>query len=303
MKVPALLASIVTVLALGLPLRADALPPPTPWNVIWFPWNATYASWDWTGDGPSITVEPSDVDHFPASVKTWSLAVCSAKDPSRKTLVPLENPLVSDPNGSRGLDLALWTPGRIPVSELDEMGEGTFLCAVVGDGQRYSNVSRVTINRSYQRTALPGVSVVALPFPDPDVRQLAVRVVPGPDDHLDMFDLVYPSFSINGSWSRPRMLSWKGTNSILQPGKSYVRIVKLDKYDPPIAPFNKAEVQVKIVEDYPKAEAAFPPGLAGDPATAVKTWLAGQKGPTSPVRTLTATEIDAINFDTAFDLK
>ncbi len=305
MKISALLALFVMSILAALPVRADAPAAPPPWTVIWFPWNATYASWDWTGEGPSITIEASDVDHFPATVKTWSLAVCSVNDPvGHKTLVPLQNPFVSDPNGSHGLDLALWTPGRIPVSKLDELGEGTFLCAILGDGQRYSNVSRVTISRTYQRSLVPGVSVVALPFPDTDVRQLAVRVVPGPNDRLDMFDLVYPSFSINGFWSRPRMLNWRGSTTILQPGRAYVRIVSLDRYDPPIAPFNKAEVQVKIVEDYPQAVASFPPLVPGqDTSAAVKAWLDHQRGPGSPVTTLTATETDAINFDAAFDLK
>ena len=300
MKAFALGISLMAGMLASLPLHAES----PPWTVIWFPWNPTYASWDWTGESPSITIETFNLESFPAGVKTWSLAVCSATDPSRKALVPLQNPLVIDPRGGRGLDLALWTPGRIPVGPLDALGEGTFLCAILGDGQRYSNVSRVIISRTYQRTLVPGVSVFALPFPDNDVRRLAVRVVPGPGDHLDMFDLVYPALSINGSWSRPRTLNWKGTNSILQPGKPYVRIVNLNNYDPPIAPFNKADVQAKIVEDYPQAVAAFPSLAAGqDPAAAVKTWLASQKGPTSPARTLTATETDAINFDLAFDVK
>jgi hypothetical protein len=299
MKAFALAASLMAGMLASLPLHAET----PPWTVIWFPWNPTYASWDWTGDGPSITIEPSSLDGFPAGVKTWNLAVCSANDPGHKAMVPLLKPLVIDPHGGRGLDLALWTPGQIPVAALDALGEGPFLCGILGDGQRYSNVSRVTISHTYQRTLVPGVSVFALPFPDNDVRRLAVRVVPGTDDHLDIFDLVYPAFSINGAWSRPGSLNWKGTNIVLQPGKAYVRIVNLDKYDPPIAPFNKAEVQAKIIEDYPQALAAFPPGVAGQGAAAVKTWVAGQKGPTSPVTTLTATETDAINFDQAFDLK
>jgi len=300
MKAFALVVSLMAGMLASLPLHAET----PPWTVIWFPWNPTYASWDWTGEGPSLTIEPSNLNGFPAGVKTWSLAVCSANDPGHKALVPLQNPLVIDPHGGRGLDLALWTPGRIPVGALDALGEGTFLCAILGDGQRYSNVSRVTISHTYQRTLMASVSVFALPFPDNDVRRLAVRVVPGPGDHLDMFDLVYPAFSINGSWSRPGSLGWKGTNTVLQPGKAYVRIVNLDKYDPPIAPFNKAEVQAKIVEDYPQAVAAFPPGVASqDAATAFKTWIASQKGPMSLVTTLTATETDAINFDQAFDLK
>jgi hypothetical protein len=299
MKAFALVVSLMAGMLASLPLHAET----PPWTVVWFPWNPTYASWDWTGESPSITIESFDLEGFPASVKTWNLAVCSANDPSRKAVVTLPNPLVVDLHGGRGLDLALWTPGRIPVAALDALGEGTFLCAILGDGQRYSNVSRVTISHTYQRTMLPGLSVFALPFPNNDVRRLAVRVVPGPHDHLDIFDLVYPAFSINGSWSRPGSLNWKGTNIVLQPGKAYVRIVNLDQYDPPIAPFNKADVQAKVVENYPQAVAAFPPGAAGQDAAAVKTWIAGQKGPTSRVTTLTATETDAINFDQAFNLK
>ncbi len=199
MKTFALLATMIAGMLATLPLRAD----PAPWTVVWFPWNTTCASWDWTGDSPSITVEAFNLDTFPAGVKAWNLAVCSANDPSKKTLVPLPNPLVVDSHGGHGLDLALWTPGRIPVGPLDALGEGTFLCAILGDGQRYSNVSRVTISHTYQRAEMPGVSVFALPFPDQDVRHLAVRVVPGAGDHLDLFDLVYPAFSINGTWSPP----------------------------------------------------------------------------------------------------
>ncbi len=116
-------------------------------------------------------------------------------------------------------------------------------------------------------------------------------------------DLVYPIVSINGSWSRPRKLTWKGNSFVLQQGKPHVRIIDLGNYDPPIAPFNKAEVQVKIIEDYFHAQATFPPGVAGQISAEIKTWAAGQKGPSSPVTTLTATETDAINFDGAFDLK
>jgi hypothetical protein len=299
MKAFALVVSLVVGLLASVPLHAES----TPWNVVWFPWHPTYSSWDWTGEGPSVTIEPSSIEGFPASVKTWSLAVCSANDPSRKATVPLQNPLILDPSGGRSLDLAPWTPGRTPAGALDALGEGTFLCAILGDGQRYSNVSRVIISHSYQRTLMPGVSVFALPFPDNDVRRLAVRVVPGPNDHLDTCDLIYPVFSINGSWSRPRKLNWKGNSFVMQQGKPHVRIIDLSNYDPPIPPFNKADVQAKIVEDYLHAQATFPPGVAGQIAPAIKSWVASQKGPMSSVTTMTATETDAINFDQAFDLK
>ncbi len=151
MKSIALVLSLVvgTLASLPAPRRLD------PVDRQWFPWNPTYSSWDWTSDSPSITIEASNLEGFPAGVKAWSLAVCSANDPSRKVTVPLPNPLLVDSSGGRGLDLAPWTPGRIPVAPLDALGEGTFLCAILGDGQRYSNVSRVIISHSYQRTVLP----------------------------------------------------------------------------------------------------------------------------------------------------
>jgi hypothetical protein len=299
MKALALVVSLVVGMLASLPLHAES----APWNVVWLPWYPTYASWDWTGEGPAVTIEASNIETFPASVKTWSLAVCSANDPSRKATVPLQNPLIHDSSGGNGLDLAPWTPGRIPVGALDALGEGTFLCAILGDGQRYSNVSRVIISHTYQRTQMPGVSVVALPFPDNDVRRIAVRVVPGPDDHLDTCDLIYPVFSINGSWSRPRKLNWKGNSFVMQPGKPHVRIIDLANYDPPIPPFNKATVQAKIIEDYLHAQATFPASADKDAEAAIKDWVDGQRGPISHATTLTATETDAINFDQAFDLK
>ena len=299
MKALALVVGLVAGLLASLPLHAES----APWNVVWFPWYPTYASWDWTEEGPSVTIEASNIEGFPAGVKTWTLAVCSANDPSQKVTVPLQNPLIQDPSGNRSLDLAPWTPGRVPVGALDALGEGTFLCAIVGDGQRYSNVSRVIISHTYQRKQPPGVSVFALPFPGNDVRRLAVRVVPGPDDNLDTCDLIYPVFSINGTWSRPHKLNWKGNSYVMQQGKPHVRIIDLGNYDPPIAAFNKAEVQAKIIEDYLHAQSTFPAAAGQDAAAAVKTWLANQKGPMSPVTTLTATETDAINFDQAFDLK
>ncbi|HEX4141634.1 MAG TPA: hypothetical protein VHY09_14895 [Candidatus Methylacidiphilales bacterium] len=285
------------VVALRLPADEPA------WAAIWFPWNPTYASWDWNSGGRSITIESATDADFPAGVKTWDLAVCSANDPAKKVLVPLKNPLSLEGEGGH-LELALWTPGRFPVGPLEALGEGTFLCAIVGDGQRYSNVSRVIISHSYQRTPQPGVQVFALPFPDHDIRKIAVRAVPAPGEELYMMDLAFPAISINGSWSRASSMAWKGQNPQLQSGTPYVRIVSLENYDPPIPPFKKADVQVKIVENFQKAFGAIQPLGAGENhATAAKTWIDSQPGPSSLVCTLTATETDAINFDQAFDLK
>jgi hypothetical protein len=294
MKPLALMVGLVTVLLAILPLRADNLP----WMVTWFPWNATYASWDWTGGGRSITIESEGPTPFPASVKTWDLAVCSASDPARQALIPLPNPLSVDAHGNRNLDLGLWTPGGFPAGQLDALGEGTFLCAIVGDGQRHSNVSRVNISHDYQRTPMAGVRVFALAFPDEDIRRIAVRVVPAPGEDLHLMDLAFPAISVKGTWHRPTMMNWEGPNSELNSGESYVRIVSLDNYNPPIPTFKKADVEVKLIQNFDKASFTLP--AAQDTATAIKTWVDNQPGPTSLVSTLTATETDAINFDQAF---
>jgi hypothetical protein len=304
MKAIAFFASLIVGILMAVPVPAD-----TPaWSVIWFPWNATYSSWDWTGGTPSITVQSVNNDTFPTSVKKWSLGVCSARNPSTKTLVPLPNPYSIDGHGKRVLDLERWTPGSVgfPISQLDALGEETFLCAIIGDGQRYSNVSRLTISHPYQHTPPPGVQVFALPFIDHDIHRIAVRLVPpaSPDDAIYAMDLAYPAVSINGSWSRPSTLAWAAPNTQLQAGTTYVWVVDLDHYDPPISPFKKADVQVKIIENSDKAWRTLQPAGAGqDRSAVIKKWLDDQQGPSSLVCTLTATETDAINFDLAFDLK
>ena len=95
--------------------------------------------------------------------------------------------------------------------------------------------------------------------------------------------------------------AWEGMNGSLPAGTGYGAIVGLGNYDPPIAPFQKATVQVKIISDKLKQEknlANPPSGM--DRAEVMRLWAERLKGFTSEPAILSVDDSDTKQFDQAF---
>jgi hypothetical protein len=278
------------------------------WKVLWYPWDEEHTTWDWKIDGPAMTIQDENTIAFPESVQNWELAVCSVTHPGKRLLVPLPNPLSINADGSRFMDLDAWTPGRFPVGKLDALGNGTFLCAVIGDGHRYSNVARATINRNYAPVPVPGITVAGISFPGDAIHEIALRVVPSAQDKLYSTDIYFPFVCVDGTWSVERVGAWSGRVVALKPGEPQLEIIRLDFWLPAVTPFKKARVQVKIVEDYAhnfmlRQRFALPADDPPKESATVKGWCDLFKGPLSPVFTLKADDSDTVKFEHVFGME
>src|ERR1019366_9482469 len=164
---------------------------------------------------------------FPDEVKQWELGVTSVGDPSKKAIIALRNP-----HSGNSLDFSSWRPGdfRVPgelrdskIDQLEAMGEGTFLCAILGDGKRYSNVAKVTILHNYSSSHEPMIRLVAMqPFgKDDPIKYIGAWIVgPTPlDVNLTTTALHCPAWEVNGTW-RIELGDENGIVGILRSGIS-----------------------------------------------------------------------------------
>lgn len=293
MKTTVFAAGLFFALACAATLRADD----KSWKMLWYPRDKVYSSWNWNNHSQTVEIENANSEKFPEGVQNWELAVCSVADPAKRALVPLPDSL--------SIELGLfytWMPGRFRIDKLEALGDGTFLCAIIGDGRRYSNVSRVTINRAYVADPKPGITLTGISFPSHDIHAIAFRVVPAPGEKLYRMDLAFPFVCVDGTWSMTGMCSWEGPNDQLEPGMPYLGIVGLGGHLPPLTPFSKARVQLKIIEDYENNWTFQNHGLPlnGDKSAIIKRWAGEIKGPLSPVFTLTTDDSDTAKFEQVF---
>ena len=179
------------------------------WRVIWFPPNDTLPSWNWVkigGDNPNaIKIFPANyLQKFPDEVKKWVLGVTSINDPSQRATIPLETP-----HWGNRLDFSDWMPGEGDLTEtkmapLEAMGEGTFLCAILGDGKRYSNVAKVTIRHSYDVSREPVIRLIAVqPYgKDDPIKYIGAWLVAPTscDVHFTTTAVHCPVWEVNGRW-------------------------------------------------------------------------------------------------------
>jgi hypothetical protein len=271
------------------------------WSIIWFPWSDTFRSWDWKEAPRQVAIWAPTIAPFPSGIKVWDLAVCSAAEPAKKVLVPMATP----PRGD-GIYLDKWTPGDFPTAQLDNLGDGTFLCAILGGGHRFSNVSLVTIDHSYHPDLHPIIKLAGVASPEGDIRHIAVWVVPSrnPPQSIWDFDLWYPYISIDGKWSGPGLIAWSGQNRFIPPGTGWGEIVSLEGRMPPVTPFKKAAVQVRIIENFIEHVDLFSPNPKEEDVNEVmKRRSERLKGYTSGVFNLSVNDRDQELFDHAFGLK
>lgn len=69
--------------------------------------------------------------------------------------------------------------GKDQIKQLNDLLEGTFECAILGDGVRCSNVGQLTIDHSYSGDSDPVIRVVAIqPVAGDQVTEIGVWIVP-----------------------------------------------------------------------------------------------------------------------------
>jgi hypothetical protein len=264
--------------------------------MIWLPWSENYSSWNWTNQRDPLFNYGGPYGQYPDSIKRWEFAVCSVANPTKRARVSLPDP--------HDMSLGKWTPGEFPVDKLEALGEGTFLCAILGDGRRYSNVSRVTINYSRRPDSKPTIRILAVTAPEGDIRGIGLWVIPAPSQAIHVYDVCRPYICINGKWSGPGFeASWNMPNGVI-PETGWGTTVSLQNYDPPIKPFKKAQVRVKIIEDFMKQSDTLPAIPFGeDISQTIKKRMQLLKGYTSDIVPLSVNETDPKQFDQAFGIK
>ena len=300
MKWLLLLATFAAGIGFTINCQADT-PTPIAWRAYWIPWHDTYASWDWKEVQGALLAQWANLEKFPTGVRNWEFAACLASDPMKTAREPLQPPLSVEENTWY---LERWTPGNFPTDRLATLGNGTFLCAILANGQRISNVSRVTISHAGEATLQSGIRISPLILFTSDIRTLAIRLIPAPDWHIHYFDLDYPYLRFDGVWTRSREVNFEGQNSELLPGKVYGMIsgFDTDDFEPSIKSFMQARVQAKFtrraLDSYFKP---VPP--ASNPAKQVKLDAEAIPGYLSEVTILKFSDADIRTFDAAFAQK
>jgi hypothetical protein len=265
------------------------------WSTIWLPWYEAYPSWDWQHLRCPVAIQQPDSEApFPDSIKKWTLDVCSITDLSHQACASLP------PRATGSAYSNNWTPGDFPVTPLEALGEGTFLCAVVGDGHRYSNVSRVNIDHSASIVLRPQMRLFGISSPQGDICEIGLFVVPAQvpvPQIIHLTDVTFPNLSVDGTWSQTNGIIWDGPNPVLRLGQGWGAILPLDDYIPTIKPFKTASVQVRIVDaqddrlDQLKRQQGITP-----PASTRPEYL-------SPSVVISINPEDERKFDRAFDVR
>jgi hypothetical protein len=189
---------------------------------------------------------------------TMEYAACSTSNPGKKWRISA----IGDRNFFQ--DIAQMTRGGNyggglyfdldEASEMDALGDGTFLFAVLIDGVRCSNVIRVKIQHDYNAKAEPPLRVFAIqPLKGDTIQQLGVWVVPPVlNEKLTNFVASAVDLSIDGTWHTTSVGIWTGPVSPLKPWESAGENCYFENYVPPIVPFKHAKVQARLL-DYTSA--------------------------------------------------
>jgi hypothetical protein len=132
---------------------------------------------------------------------------------------------------------------------LDDFGDGTFLFAILIDGVRCSNVIRVRIQHDYDPAKEPPLRVFAIqPLNGNEIQRIGVWVVP-PVESKKLTNFVADIFaiSINDQWHLYRPIAWRGLDMPLPAHVSAAQNCFFDLCTPPISPFKRARVQVRLL--------------------------------------------------------
>jgi hypothetical protein len=246
-----------------------------PWSVIWFPANDTFRSWDWkeiSGGNDTTMIEAADPAHpFPPEIHSWELAVCFRSDPGRQVRIPLPSP-----RQGNTLQFSSLSPDELrgeKKARLESLGEGTFLCAFLGDGRRISNVNRLTIRADYDPAREPFLRLVPIEAIGSGhrVTHVGAQIVPSASGPA-WSSLVWfrPALEIDGVWSAPRFLNIGAKIQPLRPGVSYAWIYPLEGsgFEPPLHAFVRAQARLRLTDAGGKSCISQPFVLAVDPSEA-----------------------------------
>jgi hypothetical protein len=149
------------------------------------------------------------------------------------------------------------------------MGEGTFLCAILGDGKRYSNVARVTIRHDYHANHGPMIRLTAVqPFGANDpIKYIGAWIVvkDSTDPNLTTTALRCPAWEVNGTW-RIEIGDPSGLVGRLPPEVCWAEVYYvgynvdhpsggstlggMGAFEPPIEAFSQAKVRLRIADRY-----------------------------------------------------
>jgi hypothetical protein len=279
----------------------------SPWRVLWVPWLDTYSSWNWTEAPGSAVYQPVVAAGFPTDVKIWELAVCSRANPQKQARAAMKNPFIPNSPMKLGISYTDWGPGNFPVDPLEALGDGDFLCAILGDGKRYSNVSRVTIHHGrhgFHYDTRPIIRLKALTYPEHDIRWYALWVIPGPDQDIHLYDVIHAYLCVNGTWAELGPWPILAADERLPSGRGFGEIGGIGDRQPPLKPLLSAEMQVKIISDWVEQTKGLPPlNPNQDLAQQVKDRVQSLKGYLSNTVAVTYSDQDERDFDAAFSLK
>ncbi len=253
--------------------------PPPPYSFTWFPSDDCFQKWDAVGDhaelgvflppGPAAPqvgdlhssilnlVDPGASEKNPAPPpQLWELAVCSAADPERKIRLPYPAPIYQHGNLADGHSHLFWVgwngpfPDPAHLQKLGALGDGTFLCALLADGIRCSNVVKITIRSDYDPIREPVLRVAAIqPLRGQEIQKVGVWIVPPlpQDRHLTNFAAANTQLEINGN-SYGGMMAWDGPTYPLSPGISVPQIILWNAFRPPPSNLDKVHARAKLVD-------------------------------------------------------
>jgi len=201
-----------------------------------------------------MRVYPLDTKTRKIPIRSWEFAVRSLSDPGKKLRFEYKCPLR---NGELGLGM-MGSIGMFTVEQvkcLEKLGEGVFECAIIVNRVRCSNVVRLKIDHAYTPTNEPAIRLVAIqPMTGGHVTHLGIWVVPPhTDPHLTPYTVGQGiTLVIDGVEHRIGLLLFSGSIMPLPAGESFLEILTLDGFLPPISPSRSFKVQAKLL-DYQSA--------------------------------------------------
>ena len=259
-------------------LGLEAAAPPPPCHFTWFPSNDCFQKWDSFGDHVELGAfisrppDPLKAEDLHTSIldspdpaiskksprpkpRLWELAACSASAPGQQIRLPYPAPIYRNGDYADGPHL-FWVgwngpfPDAAHLQKLSALGEGTFLCALLADGIRCSNVVQITIRSDYDPTREPVVRVAALqPFRGKEIQQVGLWIVPPtpPDRNLTNFAAAEAQLEINGNAYGGQM-AWEGPVDPLSPGTPFPQIISWTSSRPPFSDLNRTRVRAKLAD-------------------------------------------------------
>ncbi len=120
---------------------------------------------------------------------------------------------------------------KVELQRMDELEDGAYFIAIVGDGERLSNVTELIIDENFDLDAEPILEVVALePPPYRDLPFLAMRINGTSWMGIELMhsSFSHPGITADGVQRQRTVLVGGGLNGTLRPGDRWLRILEID---------------------------------------------------------------------------